>query len=79
MINTKVNDTLRKITNDKNNFILRLLSSSISSSICLFFSYPFELAHTRMTADVTRYGHKKLYSSVLELFTKVIVQEEGKI
>jgi len=79
MINTKINNRLKKFTNEKKNFLTRLISSSISSSICLIFSYPFELAHTRMSADMTRYGHKKLNSSVLELFSKLIVEEEGKI
>ena len=79
MINTKINNRLKKFTNEKNNVLTRLLSSTVSSSICLIFSYPFELAHTRMSADMTRYGHKKLNSTILELFTKLVVEEEGKI
>jgi hypothetical protein len=78
MINTKIYDHLKKNSNKENSYLNRLFSSSISSSICLLFSYPFELAHTRITSDMTRYGHKKLNSSVIELFTKLVVEEEGK-
>lgn len=79
MINNKINNHLKHLYGmSENTFLCRLLSSSVSSSICLLLSYPFELAHTRISADMTRYGHKKLNSSVVELFTKLIVEEEGK-
>ena len=43
-----------------------------STTISQIFSYPFEIAHTRLIGDMTRHGHKKIYSSVTELFTKMM-------
>ena len=63
--------------NNNNSFLSRLFSVTLSSFITHIFYYPFELANTRICGDMTRYGHKRLYSSVTEVFSKVM-EEEGK-
>lgn len=55
----------------------QFLAFLLSSSISLIFSYPFDLVNTRMSADMTRYGHKKIYSSSLETLAKTI-EEDSK-
>jgi len=32
------------------------------------------LASTRMAGDMTRYGHKRIYSSIPDLFSKLIFE-----
>ena len=56
----------------------KLTASTISTFISLIFSYPLELAHTRMSGDMTRFGHRNIYSGISELFTK-IMEERSKL
>lgn len=57
-------------------FASKFINSFISSSIVLFVSYPFELASTRMSGDMTRFGHKRIHVSLPDLFSKLTY--EGK-
>lgn len=50
-------------------------SAFISSTIGLILSYPFDLARTRMSGDMTRWGNKKIYTSMPDLFNKVMHED----
>ena len=67
-----------KYRNKNKNFIDKFLLATSSSFISLLFSYPYEVAHTKMCADMTRFGHNKIYPSVLDTL-KLSVQEESNI
>jgi hypothetical protein len=54
-----------------------LISSFLSALINNLFSYPFDLAHSRICGDMTRINFKRLNSSVLEVFNRCI-NNEGK-
>jgi solute carrier family 25 (adenine nucleotide translocator) protein 4/5/6/31 len=76
--NTKIQNYYNNKNKNKINFIQRLYTSCLTSTLSLLFSYPFELASTRISCDMTRYGHKRIYSSIGELFSKTM-EEESKI
>ena len=71
--NIFINHKIQKFENL--NFFHKLFTSCLSTSLILLLAYPFELSGTRMTADMTRYGHTKLYSSSLEVFRKLFEEE----
>ncbi len=54
-----------------------IFSSALSSFIHVTFSYPFDLAHTRICGDMSRINYKRVNSSVLEVFTKCISDESN--
>jgi hypothetical protein len=59
----------------KEGFFNRLYFCSITSTLNSILTYPFEIANTRMSADMTRLDHKKLNSSSLEVFTKILGED----
>jgi hypothetical protein len=44
--------------------------NSLISLFILTIAYPFDIAHTRMTVDMTKQGNTKTYSSVADCFRK---------
>ncbi|CAI2374252.1 unnamed protein product [Moneuplotes crassus] len=44
--------------------------NSAISLLILAIAYPLDLAHTRMTVDMTKQGQKRIYSSVADCFRK---------
>jgi hypothetical protein len=67
----KIKDKLENKTN-------KTVQAIISSTLATICSYPFDLAVTRMSSDMTRYGHKRINSSAYELFTRIF-DEESRI
>lgn len=55
------------------------LSTCLSSLINVSFSYPFEMAHTRICGDMTRMNFKRINSSVMEIFVKCLNEQSIKI
>ena len=56
-----------------------LISSLLSAFINTFFSYPFDLAHSRICGDMTRINFKRLNSSSLEVFNRILNSEGNLI
>lgn len=50
------------------------LSASISSLITLTFSYPFDLLHTRMAAEISHNNHTRIYPSLFKCFNKSTIR-----
>ncbi len=53
----------------------RIITSALFSLINITFSHPFDLAHTRISGDMTRINFKRLNSSVLEVFSRCFSDE----
>lgn len=52
-----------------------IASSALASFINITFSYPFDLAHTRICGDMSRINFKRINSSVLEVFSRCFADE----
>lgn len=52
-----------------------LLASFLSSSFVLTLSYPFDLACSRISADMTRFNHKRIYQSIPNLFSQIVYED----
>jgi hypothetical protein len=55
----------------------KYLASLVSSTISILLSYPFDLCKTRMCSDMTRYGNKRIYSSVPDLVSKIMHEDSN--
>lgn len=66
---------------NKYNNLQFAMRSSFSSICCLsmtlFFSYPLDLIHTRMTADMSKVGRNRVYKSTFDAFNRTHI-DEGK-
>src|SRR4051812_11832988 len=60
---------------------LSLLSTFATSVLSSFFTtllaYPFEMVSTRMCSDMTRHGHKRIYSNTFETLMRIGYLDEG--
>jgi len=43
----------------------------------MLFSYPLEIVSTRMSSDMTRYGHKRIYSGTIETLMRIGYTDEA--
>ena len=50
------------------------VSASISSLVTLTFSYPFDLLHTRMAAEISHSNHTRIYNSLFKCFNKSTIR-----
>jgi hypothetical protein len=55
----------------------KINAALISSTLGLVLSYPFDLARTRMSGDMTRWGNKRIYTSIPDLFNKIMHEDSN--
>jgi hypothetical protein len=56
-------------------FFRAACSSICCMSLSFFFSYPFDIIHTRASADMSLNGKQRIYSSTFECFNKTHIDE----
>lgn len=60
-------------------YFWRVVSSSlVCGAIALFFTYPLDLIHTRMCADMSIKGAPRLYKTTFDCFCRTNL-DEGKL
>jgi hypothetical protein len=55
----------------KKTYFNQLSGSVLASALTAIASYPLEIVYTRMSSDMTRYGHKRLYASTIDSLLKI--------
>jgi hypothetical protein len=51
------------------------MAGALSAGFTLLFSYPFDLAHTRITTDMSKQNQKPLFTSTFNCFNRTHIDE----